>query len=129
MAMTRHARPLSSDSHACEQWLHEIESDREHHYAGREPLDCWNDAMADISSLIAAVRTLTTERDNAREASDGEVGPRSDSNGMTLRDYFASQALISIVRCDYTVGPDKQAKWAYDVADSMMAARDLAVTR
>lgn len=51
------------------------------------------------------------------------------NNGMSLRDYFAGQALIAIVTCDYTVGPAWQARWAYDLADSMMEARDSEATR
>lgn len=51
------------------------------------------------------------------------------NNGMSLRDYFAGQALIAIVTCDYTVGPARQARWAYDLADSMMEARDSEATR
>lgn len=60
--------------------------------------------------------------------SDGRTGPYAN-NGMSLRDYFAGQALIAIVTCDYTVGPARQARWAYDLADSMMEARDSEATR
>jgi hypothetical protein len=39
--------------------------------------------------------------------------------GMTLRDYFAGQQL-----CAETVGsPDSRARWAYEMADAMLKAR------
>ena len=38
--------------------------------------------------------------------------------GMTLRDYFASQALTAI-----SGSPTDRAKWAYEVADAMLVER------
>ena len=41
-------------------------------------------------------------------------------NGMTLRDYFAAKVLCT----ENNVGcPATQAKWAYEVADAMIAER------
>ena len=41
--------------------------------------------------------------------------------GMTLRDYFAGQALVLDFGSDVT--PAEQARHAYNVADAMLAAR------
>jgi hypothetical protein len=47
---------------------------------------------------------------------------------MTLRDYFAAKAMQSIlVSPDPKVrlgGNEAQAKWAYEMADAMLAERD-----
>lgn len=46
----------------------------------------------------------------------------NDNNGMSLRDWFAGQALAN----PYTAhenSPDKIGEWAYQVADAMIAAR------
>ena len=48
------------------------------------------------------------------------------TNGMTLRDYFAGQALSSMtVAPDYSKGPCNfaMAERAYCIADAMLAAR------
>jgi hypothetical protein len=48
--------------------------------------------------------------------------------GMTLRDWFAGQALASMtVAPDYTKGPCNQAmaERAYVIADAMIAAREV----
>jgi len=47
---------------------------------------------------------------------------RHISFGMTLRDYFAGQA-ITICLKDLSLGPDAWAREAYAVADAMIAAR------
>lgn len=51
----------------------------------------------------------------------------SDRNpGMTMRDYFAGQALIglkALVRDDCGWNPEDYAKDAFDLADSMLKAR------
>lgn len=49
------------------------------------------------------------------------------NNGMTLRDYFAAQALHSMqsISIETEDGLPKQiAKWAYSVADAMLKARE-----
>lgn len=47
--------------------------------------------------------------------------------GMTLRDYFAGQALIGILGSRQgfliDVGTEDAPEWAYQVADAMLAAR------
>lgn len=40
--------------------------------------------------------------------------------GMTLRDYFAGQALVG-----FMVGTNEPAKVAYEIADAMLAAREV----
>jgi hypothetical protein len=40
---------------------------------------------------------------------------------VVLRDYFAGQAMSSLVRR----GRDDFAKWSYDIADAMMEARKM----
>ena len=53
------------------------------------------------------------------DSSDGGLSMRDP--GMTLRDYFAGQALV----LDFGSGvtPAEQARHAYNVADAMLAAR------
>ena len=51
------------------------------------------------------------------------AGERIVSHGMSLRDWFAGQALAN----RYThsdENADKVAEWAYQVADAMLYARD-----
>lgn len=43
--------------------------------------------------------------------------------GMTLRDYFAGQALSNIA-IDYSCKPAALAQWAYCLADAMIEQRD-----
>lgn len=49
--------------------------------------------------------------------------------GMSLRDYFAGQALIGILGARngflVDVGVDNAADWAYQCADKMLAAREV----
>ena len=44
------------------------------------------------------------------------------SLGMTLRDWFAGQAMAALI-CGGAAGlpPDEVAKWAYETADAMIA--------
>jgi hypothetical protein len=59
----------------------------------------------------------------------GEVyGMKGDTRwapGMSLRDYFAGQALAGMLACTDTedATPDGAAKWAYRYADAMLTAR------
>ena len=46
------------------------------------------------------------------------------SSKMTLRDYFAAKAMHAIINEDNNMGRARMAKWAYDMADAMLAARD-----
>ena len=58
--------------------------------------------------------------------STGAFVPRETHLGMTLRDYFAAEALVHL----YTHGDDtnsdanKAAAWAYQLADAMLAERE-----
>jgi hypothetical protein len=45
------------------------------------------------------------------------------SCGMTLRDYFAAKAMHALLTVDGTTYFPNRAKEAYDMADSMLAAR------
>jgi len=45
-------------------------------------------------------------------------------DGMTLRDYFAGQALVGFMSdSDYSAPPPKTAIWCYIIADAMIEAR------
>lgn len=44
-------------------------------------------------------------------------------NGMSLRDWFAGQALANRYTYDIDGRPDNVAAFAYQVADAMLAAR------
>jgi hypothetical protein len=55
-------------------------------------------------------------------------GPHCETQnlpGMTLRDYFAAQAMNGYLqaRNDCSSNPDKCAAWAYEQADAMLKAR------
>ena len=43
--------------------------------------------------------------------------------GMTLRDYFAAKAMQWMLAAGEGVPNEKLSKWAYDVADAMLAER------
>lgn len=46
------------------------------------------------------------------------------SKGMTLRDYFAGQALAGIAADpDVDISTDERARWSYRMADAMLKAR------
>ena len=45
----------------------------------------------------------------------------ADANGMTLRDWFAGQALMGLSQQD--ISPRATASIAYTIADAMLAAR------
>lgn len=53
-------------------------------------------------------------------------GPFSQDRGMTLRDWFAGQAIsgaCSPFPDDWSLSPKDHAAWAYDIADAMLEAR------
>lgn len=56
-----------------------------------------------------------------------ETSSTADFNeGMTLRDYFAAKAMEAIIAADgiqYASATKAHAKWAYEQADAMLAAR------
>jgi hypothetical protein len=43
--------------------------------------------------------------------------------GMTLRDYFAAKALVSLATYE-EYPPERAAKYAYEYADAMLKARE-----
>ena len=54
---------------------------------------------------------------------DGRIQHGTAYDGMTLRDYFAGQALASQGRLPAHWDERSIVKWAYRVADAMLAAR------
>lgn len=48
---------------------------------------------------------------------------KAPANGMSLRDYFAGQALNGMLAADTSAVPRYTAIAAYDFADAMLAAR------
>ncbi len=53
------------------------------------------------------------------------LGELRHLNGMTLRDYFAAKAMQGILADpNVNMGEYKLAKWAYEMADAMMEARE-----
>ena len=46
----------------------------------------------------------------------------NETNGMSLRDYFAGQVVIGVVY-DNTYSPEDLAKGAYEIADAMLKER------
>jgi len=49
------------------------------------------------------------------------------SSGMTLRDYFAGQAIINVMLGDEDMertSVEDIAKWAYKIADAMLEVRE-----
>ena len=51
-------------------------------------------------------------------------GDFNQSKGMTIRDYFAGQALIGLVTVDHDMGIELYASDAYKYADAMLKERD-----
>jgi hypothetical protein len=48
----------------------------------------------------------------------------ADSDGMTLRDYFAAKAMQGMMHDVSQPVGEVIAEWAYQVADAMLKARD-----
>lgn len=44
--------------------------------------------------------------------------------GMTLRDWFAGQALNGLLACSTHIGGEDAANWSFQFADAMIAARN-----
>ena len=47
-----------------------------------------------------------------------------DFNGMSLRDYFAAQAMTGFLARPGSINPTQDAALAYLIADSMLKARE-----
>jgi hypothetical protein len=60
----------------------------------------------------------------AWQSPSGMVGMER-TNGMTMRDYFAGQAIMGFMASTSrpTTFSGDDAKWAYTIADAMIAAR------
>jgi hypothetical protein len=62
---------------------------------------------------------MTTPKDG------GQAFPRFNDDGMTLRDYFAGQALAGLLAGRYSESEDTDvARWSYKAADAVLAARE-----
>lgn len=58
------------------------------------------------------------------QSCDHEGFPGRGEEGMSLRDYFAGQALAALLSCGRDEWPwEAEARNAYDAADAMIAAR------
>ena len=53
----------------------------------------------------------------------GEVVDTRKFTGLTLRDYFAGQALAN--RYTHDANPTNIARWSYKIADEMLKAREV----
>lgn len=54
---------------------------------------------------------------------DGQI--QYGTNGMSLRDWFAGQALAGMLSSEYRPdGEGAKANWAYELADAMLRARE-----
>lgn len=58
----------------------------------------------------------------ARSAAEHGHGGHYEQDGMSLRDWFAGQALANQY-AQHEGDPNKVAEWAYHIADAMIAAR------
>lgn len=53
----------------------------------------------------------------------GRAFPSDTANGMTLRDWFAGQALAGILASGHTGNDEDAAILAYDIAEAMLEVR------
>ena len=71
---------------------------------------------------------MEEERNNPQAFPLGDTECANAQFGMTLRDYFAGQAMTGILSCfrgiDGVDSGKDRAKYAYEVADAMLAARE-----
>jgi hypothetical protein len=68
-----------------------------------------------------------TQKDNGGPAFPTVAGQQVYSNGMSLRDWFAGQAVAGIsANADWwaCAHEDQIARQSYEIADAMLAARD-----
>ena len=63
---------------------------------------------------------MTTSHDGYSN-SYGQLTIRGAHEGMTLRDYFAAKAIAEVDWANNSV--QNGTKWAYELADTMLAAR------
>ena len=56
-----------------------------------------------------------------------EGSTRSDASGLSIRDYFAAKAMQGFLTAEYasTYRPEVWAKYAYEMADAMLKAREV----
>lgn len=64
-----------------------------------------------------------------KQGFEGETVYDEGHPGMTLRDWFASQALSSVDSADFSADAERSeeghiANWCYAVADAMLAERE-----
>lgn len=74
---------------------------------------------------IEAIRNLLTSDGGRVYPLDAtQDGVQFVTWGLTLRDYFAAQALPAIIEARRGLGEEASAKSAYTHADAMLAARE-----
>lgn len=66
---------------------------------------------------------LRTDGTDGGPAFPVTAGQQVYATGMSLRDWFAGQALATAY-AQHEGSPDRTAEWAYQVADAMLKARD-----
>lgn len=64
-----------------------------------------------------------TRREDGGPAYPTHIGRAAEEAGMTLRDYFAGQALAWIMQREWKPPAAELARRAYEVADAMLAER------
>ena len=79
------------------------------------------------SAFPAKIMTAMVPHDIPKEWLDKIQYVQQDNAGMTLRDYFASDALRGIIPCMYSYEMQNReviAQEAFAIADAMLKARD-----
>lgn len=66
---------------------------------------------------------MTGRNENDAPAFPVAAGQRLYSHGMTLRDWFAGQAIAGVCGPRWSLSPQDHAAWAYQIADAMLEAR------
>lgn len=69
--------------------------------------------------------TMTDDRGDGGPAFPITAGHLVHAQGMTLRDWFAGQAMAGAIKrwLDVDASDQHIAQWSYEVADAMLAAR------
>lgn len=78
---------------------------------------------AEISLSISKEEKMSSEQENGGPAfPHSRLG--SDSDGMTLRDYFAAKAMAAMLLLEEVHSEIEVAKWSYEQADAMLEERN-----
>lgn len=68
---------------------------------------------------------MSNERNDGGPAFPADSFGSQHNPGMSLRDWFAGQALVGFITADDGCGYDAAAEWSYAHADAMLAAREV----